>query len=70
MDFVRRYIVQDRETGQFVCPRLGDVGLCVLFQDAGRFETADEAREAGVYLLDADALVIPIWERDLFGEAK
>lgn len=68
MEFRRYWIVQDRETGQFLCPRLGDVGLCTLFSDAGRFDTPEEARETGTYLLDGDAVVFPIWERDLFAE--
>ncbi|NMG66813.1 hypothetical protein GPA19_17885 [Azoarcus indigens] len=64
MDARRVYVVQDRETGRFLCPRLGDIGQCVLLTEAGRFEDPEDAEESGQYLFEQDAVVVPLWELD------
>lgn len=56
------WVVQDRESGQFLCPYMGDVGLCVLLTQAGRFYSLDEALETGHDFLEQDAIVISFWE--------
>lgn len=61
MECRRVFVVQDRETGRFLCPRLGDVGQCVLFRDAGHFDDIEDAVETGREFLEQDAIVMPIW---------
>jgi len=41
--FVRRFIVQDRESKLFLMPSEGDVGFTPWAVEAGRFDAMDEA---------------------------
>lgn len=42
------YVVQDLGSGEFLCPRDGDVGFTARLRDAGAFGDAEEACQAGL----------------------
>ncbi len=42
------YVVQDLASGEFLCPRDGDVGFTPRLRDAGGFGDAEEACQAGL----------------------
>ncbi|WP_375591618.1 hypothetical protein [Chitiniphilus eburneus] len=52
-EFQPAYLVQDTESGLFLCPRDGDVGYCKLVTQAGPFDSYDEAFETAVYNIGA-----------------
>ena len=39
------YVVQEVESGQFLCPYTGDVGYTHRLKDAGTFDTLEDAFE-------------------------
>mgnify|MGYP001544786238 CR=1 FL=1 len=42
------YVVQDLASGEFLCPRDGDVGFTPRLREAGGFGDAEEACQAGL----------------------
>lgn len=40
-----KFIVQDKESANFLCPYEGDVGFTQFAHEAGRFDALDEAEE-------------------------
>lgn len=42
------YVVQDYDSGHFLAPVQGDVGLVRMFRDAGRFVDRSEASECAI----------------------
>lgn len=54
------YVVQERESGEFLCPRDGDVGRTVRLLDAGRFGDFEEAAQAGKDHCDGEYDVVPL----------
>lgn len=42
------YVVQDLASGEFLCPRDGDVGFTSRLRDAGGFGDVEEASQAGL----------------------
>jgi len=45
----RVFIVQDRESAQFLCPEEGDVGFTMWVDRAGRFGNEEEASETAIH---------------------
>ncbi len=48
MDGAHVYVVQDLSSGEFLCPRDGDVGFTPRLREAGGFGDAEEACQAGL----------------------
>lgn len=67
MNGVVVYVVQDLGSGEFLCPRDGDVGFTPRLRDAGGFGEADEACQAGLDHCDGafDVVSVVFVERAL-----
>lgn len=63
MDLRAVWVVQDRETGKFLYPYMGDVGLTRRFALAGRFSDPQEAQECADYHLGGSGELIGFWEK-------
>lgn len=50
MEFVERFIVQDLETFEFICPDFvtGGLGQTPFLRAAGKYETRQDALQAGI----------------------
>ena len=64
MDIRPVYVVQDTDSGEFLCPSAdGDVGFCKFLSDAGRFEDRESAVDTAQYALDNDFIVSGFYEQ-------
>jgi|GEM_PF-3197303 len=54
------FVVQEVESGMFLCPYSGDVGFTHRLRDAGAFETQEDAVETGRYHCDEAFDVVPV----------
>lgn len=61
-EFEKRYIVQDLETGEFLCPDpLGGVTTTMYIKQAGQFETYEEAFDLAKDEIDGAFSVFGFW---------
>lgn len=61
--FVKRYIVQDLESGEFLYPEPdGAVGFTVYLKQAGRYEELQDAVDAGVEEIGAQFGLFEFYE--------
>jgi len=54
------YVVQDLASGEFLCPRDGDVGFTSRLREAGGFGDAEEAFQAGLDHCDGEFDVVSL----------
>ncbi len=54
------FVVQEVESGQFLCPYSGDVGFTHRLKEAGTFETREEAYETAADHCDEAFDVVPV----------
>lgn len=60
--FEQRYIVQDLETGEFLCPDpLGGVTTTMYIKYAGQFDNYDEALELAKDEIDGAFSIFGFW---------
>lgn len=63
-DFRQVFVVQDRCTGEFLCPSVdGDVGFTMYLSEAGKFYEVETAIETAELHLDDDYKVSTFYER-------
>jgi len=58
------WIVQDTDTGLFLCPHDGDVGFCKLLRDAGRFDDGVSAVDTAHFVLGRQFHVSALFEEE------
>lgn len=58
------WIVQDADSGLFLCPYQGDVGFTKLLREAGRFDDAESAVETARDFLGNQFHVTKFFEDD------
>lgn len=56
------WVVQDTDSGLFLCPYQGDVGFTKLLREAGRFEDGESALETAVDFLGTQFHVTQFFE--------
>lgn len=64
----RVWVVQDRETGLFLCPEGGDVGWTPWLKEAGGFNEEEEAVEAMADHCSEGGDVLSFWTECPIGE--
>jgi len=58
------WIVQDTDTGLFLCPQDGDVGFCKMLRDAGRFDDGESAIDTALFVLGKQFHVSAFFEEE------
>lgn len=61
------YIIQDADSGLFLCPYDGDVGYTKLITDAGRFYDLESAIDTAKFILGNQFVVFSFIEFDIGG---
>lgn len=59
------FVVQEVESGQFLCPYSGDVGFTHRLKEAGTFDTREDAYETACEHCDEAFDVMPVVGRDM-----
>ncbi len=63
-DFRQVFVVQDRQSGEFMCPSVdGDVGYTMYLSEAGKFYELETAIETAELHLDGDYKISTFYER-------
>ena len=60
--FGRYFVVQDKESACFLCPQDGDVGFTQWLNEAGRFDSEEEAIETASHHCGEGFIVNPFYE--------
>lgn len=58
------FVVQDTDSGQFMCPYEGDVSYTKFLRDAGRFHDPESAYETAQFHLGPNYIVSQFWEHE------
>ncbi|UXY14091.1 hypothetical protein N8I74_12255 [Chitiniphilus purpureus] len=56
-EFDTAFLVQDKDSGLFLCPREGDVGYTKYVDQAGPFDSYEEALDTAKYNLGANFII-------------
>ncbi|ERE14026.1 MULTISPECIES: hypothetical protein [Chromobacteriaceae] len=56
------WVVQDKDTGQFLCPLDGDVGFTKFLSGAGRFDNPESAIDTARFILGNSFVVCSFFD--------